>query len=144
MKYISIFCIFVFIFSSCRTTYVSSAWGICGYEDPVIECEWMQRIIKHNKTEKLAISEVLAEKHIIVEKEGVSKYEKINGYDHAYYVSCKSHLNPVETIFDCEGNEKGRVNYVANGFIYYSYYDKDLDTYIHFHILETNVIYIQE
>ena len=146
-KVIHIACFFVFIllFSlSCRTVSVSPAWGLCGYEDPVNECEWMKKTIRQNKTKKLAISEVWAEKHIIVENKGVDEYVKLNGFDHAYMVRLKSVLNSDWFIYDCEGNKKGRVNYVSNGFVYYSYYDTDFDTYIHCHILETNVIYDQE
>ena len=146
IKYFQFFIVigFFVILTSCRTVFESSAWGICGYDDPVNECEWMKSIIRQNRTTKLAISEVWAEKHIIVEEEGIDKYVKLNGFDHAYMVRLKGNINSIWSIYDCEGNIKGRVNYVANGFVYYSYYDTDLDTYIHCHILETNVIYDQE
>ena len=145
-KVIHIACFFVFIllFSpSCRTASVSPAWGLCGYEDPVNECEWMRKIIQKNRTKGMIIEEVVTEKYILIRETDSVYYEKTGELMYAYQITCeltgifKYDLFDTDS-YDCNGQ------YLNSGYgvgspIFYS----ESGQFFTGKIIDLNIIYEQ-
>ena len=148
MKKISIFYIFVLmlILPSCRTASVSPAWGICGYEDPVNECEWMQEIIRQYRTKRLVIAEVIAEK-CLYDKEG-NLIKKEDDHIYAYQIYCEAYINCKDCFlvdtYDCNGVLIDNAQYsIGTGF---DMFDENLsESYFYYcRIIDVNTIYEQK
>ena len=132
--------------SSCRTTTVSPAWGLCGYEDPVNECEWMRKIIRQNRTKGMIIEEVVTEKYIQIRGADSIYYEKTGELMYAYQISCeltgKYTIDLFDTdYYDCNGQ------YLDSGYgdispIFYK--DPESGHIFRCDIIDSNIIYEQE
>lgn len=148
MKKIFGACIFVImlILSSCRAVSISPAWGLCGYEDPVNECEWMKKIIRQNRTKGMYIAEVVAERYIYIQGEDSAYYEKTGELMYAYQITCE--LTGKYTIdlfdtdsYDCNGQ------HLNSGYGYgfpIQYKDKVTQQSYRCMIIDLNIIYEQE
>ena len=128
------------ILSSCRTATISPAWGLCGYEDPVNECEWMRKIIRQHRTKRMQIAEVVAEMYI--EKD--SLIEKTDELMYAYQIDIENDPNCHDcfrvTSYDCNGNRLLEGGYIAGMSPLHVYKDS---LYINCKIIDYNIIYNQ-
>gem|GEM_PF-1991814 len=132
--------------SSCRTATVSPAWGLCGYEDPVNECEWMRKIIHKNRTKGMYIAEVVAEKYIYIQGEDSAYYEKTGELMYAYQITLEltgkyTYDEYDMKAYDCNGQ------YLNQGYgisFPIEYRDNKTQQDYRCIIIDSNIIYEQE
>ena len=134
---------FVMFFSSCRTASIRESWGLCGYEDPVNECEWMQKIIRQNKNRNFRIAEVMAEKYIRIEETDTIRYEKTDEVLYAYQICFDDVLPPFDIYdmhtYDCSGECLCSGTNIGQPI---TFFDKERQLVFKCIVKHTNIIYI--